>query len=267
MDLRPSQQHAKVRGGLLAASTAALALAAAGCGSSPATGRAADAAAPLLQESAAAYAKVGPVHISGELAEKSGSSTVSIAVDATSAGAAGTAAGTLQLEGAGLGFTGSTHYIVAGGITYVNAGTPFWKSLFGSQTPVAVHLENEILPEVLNRWVALPASSTDVIYKDTFGLSEPKTFVGSSLTGVKGTLTNSGNRTLNGVSGVQITSSTGAEILLAPSGPLLPLALADAEPSSGGFQLQLVVTYPRGVAISAPPHPVSLAAIEAALSP
>lgn len=265
MPLRLSQQHAKVRSGLVA-SAAIVGLAAAACGSSQATGRAGDAAAPLLQESAAAYAKVGPVHITGNLEEKSGSSTVSIGVDATSAGSAGTAAGTLQLEGAGLGFTGSTRYIVVGGITYVNAGTPFWKSLFGSQTPVAVHLENEILPEVLNRWVALPSASTDVIYKDTFGLSEPKTFVGSSLTGVKGTLSNSGDRTLNGVSGVQITSSTGAEILVAPSGPPLPIALGDSEPSSAGFQLQLVVTYPSGVTISAPPHPVSLTAIEAALS-
>jgi len=243
----------------------ALAVATDACSGSP-SGRASDPPAPLLQESAAAFAPVTTVRISGRVSEKSGTATVSIAVDATSAGPTGTSAGMLDLEGRGLGFTGSTHYIVADGITYVNAGTPFWKSLFGSQTSVAVHLESEILPLVLDRWVELSGTSTDVIYKDTFGLSEPKVFVAGSLTGVKGTLTNAGDQTLNRISGVEIISSTGAKILLASSGPPLPLAIADTQSTSGGFGLSLVVSYPTGITISPPVHPVSLAAIEAALS-
>ena len=249
----------------MAPATVTLAVLAAACSSSS-QGRATDAPAPLLQESSAAFANVSAVHVNGTLVQKSGPATVSIAIDATSAGPAGTAEGTLQLEGPGLGFTGSTRYIVFGGITYVNGGTAFWKSLFGSQTPIAVSLENEILPEVLDRWVELSAASTDVIYKDTFGLSEPKVFVAGSLTGVKGTLTNSGNRTLNGASGVQVSSSSGAEFLLASSGPPLPLAIVDSQSASGGFGLDLAITYPTGVTISAPAHPVSLAAIEAALT-
>lgn len=210
---------------------------------------------------------MAPVHITGKMEEGSGSKTDSIAVDATSAGASGTSEGTLDLEGPSLGFTGSTRYIVLGGVTYVNAGTPFWNSLFGSQAPAVVSLEKQILPEVLHRWVELPADSTDVVYKDSFGLSEPKVFVGGNLEGVKGTLHNAGDQRLNGVSGVQISSSTGAKILVAKNGPPLPLAVADVPSASGGFALNLVVSYPTGVTISAPSHPVSLAAIEAAISP
>jgi hypothetical protein len=242
----------------VASAALTLAVFAAACGRNGAQGRATDAPAPLLQESAAAFAKVGAVHVAGNLVQKSGAATVSIAIDATSAGPPGTSEGTLQLEGPGLGFTGST--------SYMDAGTEFWKSLFGSQTPIAVSLENEILPEVLDRWVELSATSTDVIYKDTFGLSEPKVFVAGSLTGVKGMLTNSGNRTLNGVSGVQVSSSNGAEFLLASSGPPLPLAIVDSQSAAGGFGLDLAITYPAAATISAPAHPVSLAAIEAALT-
>ena len=204
--------------------------------------------------------------MNGTLIEKTGPATVSITIDATSAGPTGTAEGTLQLEGPGLGFAGSTRYIVTGGITYVNAGTAFWKSLFGSQSPIAVSLENEILPEVLDRWVELPAASTDVMYKDTFGLSEPRVFVSGSLTGIKGTLTNSGNRTLDGARGVEVKSTTGAEILVAASGPPLPLAIVGTQSASKGFGITLAVTYPAGATISAPSHPVSLQAIEAALT-
>lgn len=263
---RPPLQNKRRHRSVVASAALTLAVFAAACGRNGAQGRATDAPAPLLQESAAAFAKVGAVHVAGNLVQKSGAATVSIAIDATSAGPPGTSEGTLQLEGPGLGFTGSTSYIVFGGITYVDAGTEFWKSLFGSQTPIAVSLENEILPEVLDRWVELSATSTDVIYKDTFGLSEPKVFVAGSLTGVKGMLTNSGNRTLNGVSGVQVSSSNGAEFLLASSGPPLPLAIVDSQSAAGGFGLDLAITYPAAATISAPAHPVSLAAIEAALT-
>jgi hypothetical protein len=238
----------------------------AACGSSSQTGRATAAAGPLLQASAAAFAKVPTVHIQGTIVEGSGSATVSIGVDSTSAGATGTAAGTLDLEGPGLGFTGSTHYVVIGGTTFVNAGTPFWKSLFGSQTATVVHLENEVLPEVLNRWVELPSSSTDVVYKDSFGQSEPKVFVEGTLEGAKGTLTNAGVQTIGGVSGVEIDSSKGAKILVASTGTPLPLAFANKQSGSASFTLDLAITYPASAKIAAPPHPISLAAIEAALS-
>lgn len=254
----------RLRSCLIAIACATVAVSAASCANSP-TGRAADGAAPLLEESASALAQVPAVDIRGFIAERSGSTTVSISVDATSAGPSGTSQGSLDLEGPGLGFTGPTSYIVVDGITYVKAGTPFWKSLFGSQTSVAVRLEGEILPLVLNRWVELSGESTEVVYKDTLGLSEPRVFVAGSLAG-KGTLSNAGNQTLYGLNGVEITSSTGAKILLAASGPPLPLAFAGTESASGGFRLNLVVGYPTGVTISAPAHPVSLAAIEAALS-
>jgi hypothetical protein len=219
-----------------------------------------------LQDSAAAFSKVPTVHVQGTIVEKSGSATVSIGVDSTSAGATGTAAGTLDLEGPGLGFTGSTRYVVIGGTTFVKAGTPFWKSLFGTQTPTVVHLETEVLPEVLNRWVELPSSSTDVVYKDSFGLSEPKVFVEGTLKGAKGSLTNAGNQTIGGVSGVEIDSSKGAKILVAATGTPLPLAFANKQSGSTTFALDLAVTYPASAKITAPPHPISLAAIEAALS-
>lgn len=246
---------------------AGIASLAAGCGSSSTpTGRAAAAAAPLLQGSQAALAAESVVHIAGTLLDTSGSAKVSIAVDATSAGAPGDAEGTLQLEGPGLGFQGSTSYIVVKGVTYVNAGTTFWKSLFGKQSAKVAALEDEILPEVVDRWVQLPQASTDVIYKDTFALSDPKEFVTGTLAGVKGTLSNAGNRTVDGVSGVEVTSSKGAAILVAASGPALPLVISGTGAGGSGFGLSVVIHYPGPTTISAPAHPVDLAAIESALS-
>ena len=267
MGPRPSSLGTWGRSAAVGLSVVAVGMLAAGCGSSsPPTGRAGAAAAPLLQDSAAAFSKVPAVHIQGTITEKSGSATVSIGVDATSSGATGTAAGTLDLAGPGLGFTGSTHYVVIGGTTYVNAGTAFWKSLFGTQTPSVVHLEGEILPEVLDKWVQLPSASTDVVYKDTFGLSEPKVFVEGTLEGAKGTLTNAGNQKIGGVSGVEIDSSKGARILVAATGSPLPLAFANSQSGSSDFALDLAITYPASSKITAPPHPISLAGIEAALS-
>ncbi len=264
---RPSKSVATLRRVAVAAPVLALGLLVAACGStSSPTGRAAQPPAPLLQGAQAALAREAVVHLSGTLSEKSGSTSVSLSVDATSAGAPGDAEGTLSLEGPGLGFEGSTRYVVVDGTTYVKAGTSFWKGLFGSQTSKVAALEAEILPEVVNRWVQLPAASTDVIYKDTFGLSDPKEFVSGSLAGVKGTFTNAGNRTIDGVRGVEVTSSEGAAILVAASGPLLPLVISGTGSVGSGFDLALVITYPGATTISAPAHPVNLAAIEAALS-
>lgn len=262
---RPSLSDGSLRRGLVMATLGTLALLACACGSSSTpSGRAATPAGPLLEGAQAALAGENVVHLSGTLTAKSGSTTVSIAVDATSAGAAGNAEGTLTLEGPGLGFEGTTRYSVVNGTTYVYAGTPFWKGLFGKQTSKVAALEAQLLPEVVDRWVQLPSASTDVIYKDTFGLSAPKEFVSGSLSGVKGKLTNEGDRTLDGVSGVEVTSNEGAAILVAASGPPVPLAISGTGP--GGFDLSLAVTYPGATTIAAPVHPVSLAAIEAALT-
>jgi hypothetical protein len=242
-----------------------MALVAAGCGGSP-SGRAAVSAPILLQETSAALSEVSTVHLSGTVVSKTAAGTDTVSVDATSAGASGTAAGTLGLEGPGLGFTGSTKYITIGGTTYVDAGSAFWKSLFGKQTASAAKIEAELLPKVVGRWVSLPAASTDNMYKDALGLSEPRVFVSATLTSAKGTLSNAGNQSFGGASGVQITSSTGVKILVAATGPALPLAVSDsATKSSGSFQLNLTISYPSSAAVTAPANPVSLSAIEASI--
>ncbi|MGD0083426.1 MAG: hypothetical protein ABSD78_09555 [Acidimicrobiales bacterium] len=261
--------HRSPAGGFAAISaviaTVCLGLGASACGSSP-TGRAAVSGPILLQQAAAALANVPAVRVTGTVVSKVGSATDTVSVDATSAGASGTSAGTLKLEGPAMGFTGSTQYITIGGTTYVNAGSVFWKSLFGKQTATAVHLEAELLPKIVNQWVSLPATSTDNVYKDSLGLSEPKVFVADTITSAKGTLSNAGNQSLNGAGGVQINSTTGAKILVAAGGPALPLAVSDSETkSSGSFALNLAISYPTGVTVAAPAHSVSLSAIEASV--
>jgi hypothetical protein len=240
-----------------------MALVATACGNPP-TGRAAVPGPQLLQQSVSVLQGKSLVHVAGTISEKQGSSTDSITVYATS-NSADASQGTLDLEGPGLGFTGSTRFIVVSGETYVKAGSSFWSSLFGKQTASVRSLEGEILPEVLNRWVLLSSASTDVIYKDTFGLSEPRVFVSGTLQGMKGTISNDGDRSIDGVHGVEVDSSKGSEVVVAATGSPLPLELA-ADPATSAFHLDLRVTYPANMPITAPLHPVSLAGIEAALS-
>jgi len=241
-----------------------LVLGAAACGSP--SGRAAASAPILLQQAAAALADVSAVHLSGTVVSKTAAGTDTVSVDATSAGASGTAEGTLDLLGPGLGFSGSTEYITIGGTTYVDAGSVFWKSLFGTQTARAAQIEGKLLPKVVGRWVSLPAASTDNMYKDALGLSEPKVFVADTITSAKGTLSNAGDQSLGGASGVQINSSTGVKILVATNGAVLPLAVTDSSTkSTGSFQMSLRISYPTGVTVAAPAQSVSLSAVEASL--
>jgi hypothetical protein len=249
----PRPRPTIVRRALVALPALVLTMGAAACGGSP-SGRAATPAATLLLQSESALARASIVHINGRIVEKSGSSTDSLTVVATSAGSTSTSEGTLDLEGPGLGFTGSTRYVVVGSTTWVNGTTAFWKSYFGSQSPTVVRLETKVFPQLVGHWIELAKESTEVMYKDALGLSEPRVFVTGILRGLKGTLTNSGNETVNGLSGVQITSSTGGKILVAGSGSPLPIGVADSTSESGNLSVDLAVSYPASVTISAPAH-------------
>jgi hypothetical protein len=236
-----------------AIATVIVAVTAAAC-SSTASGRAATPAAPLLLQAGAAVASASAVRIHGSIVEKSGSATDSLLVDATSAGTTTSSEGTLDLEGPGLGFSGLTSYVIVGSTTWVNGGTKFWDSYFGKQTPTVKVLEAKVFPQLLGHWIELAEASTETMYKDALGLSEPRVFVTATLSGIKGTLSNSGNQTVNGVSGIQISSSTGTKIIVAGSGAPLPAELADMTNKSGSFVLSLAVSYPTGVTIKAPTH-------------
>jgi len=232
--------------------TLTLALAAAACGSSP-SGRAATPAATLLLQADVAIREAPIVQIKGRIVQKSTSGTDSLTVAATSAGRTGTSEGTLDLEGPGLGFTGSTRYVLIGSSTWVWGTTAFWKSYFGDQTPTVTRLEARVFPQLVGHWIELARASTGTMYKDALGLSEPKVFVTGTLDGLKGTLTNSGNQTVNGVSGIQISSSTGSRIVVARSGAALPVELA-ATSAAAGLSLSLAVLYPTDVTIAPPAH-------------
>jgi hypothetical protein len=236
-----------------ALSTLVLAVTAAACGGSP-SARAATPAATLLLQAESALAHASFVHLSGSIVEQDASGTDSLTVDATSAGTSGSSQGTLDLEGPGLGFTGSTGYIVLGSSTWVKGTTAFWKSYFGAQTATVTRLEARVFPKLVGHWIELPQASTGNMYKDALGLSEPRVFVTGTLSGIKGTLTNSGDQTLNGVSGVQISSSSGGRVILAASGSPLPIELSDATSKSGNLSLSLAVSYPTGATVVAPAH-------------
>lgn len=241
------------RPALVAISALTVAVTTAACGGNP-SGRAATPATTLLLQAEAAVRQVPIVQMKGSIVEKGKSGTDSLTVDATSVGKTGTSRGTLDLEGPGLGFTGFTHYVIVGSSTWVNGTAAFWKSYFGDQTPTVTRLEAKVFPRLVGHWIGLLRQSTGTMYKDALGLSEPSVFVTSTLSGVKGTLANAGNQTVNGVSGVQITSSTGSKILVAADGAPRPIELAATASTSGSFSLNLAVSYPTGVTIAAPTH-------------
>jgi hypothetical protein len=208
----------------------------------------------LLLQAQSALATAAVVRIKGTIVQESASGTDSLTVDATSAGKSGTSQGTLDLEGPGLGFTGSTLYVIVGSSTWVNGTTAFWHSYFGKQTATVSRLEAKVFPELVGHWIELLPTSTETMYKDALGLSEPKVFVAATMSGLKGTLTNSGTQSVNGASGVQISSSTGSKILVDASGAPLPIELADVSHTSGTFTLDIAVSYPPGATIAAPTH-------------
>jgi len=249
-------------------SSLAMTATAAACGRGPSSGpssspsgRAVVPAAGLLLQAQAALAHVSGVRIEGGIVQTDGSGTDSLDVDATSVGTTGTSEGTLDLEGPGLGFTGSTRFVVVGSTTWVDGTGDFWKSYFGPQTPTVVRLEDKVLAKLREHWVELLPQSTETMYTDALGLSEPRAFVSGKLSGLKGTLTNAGNQTVSGVSGVQITASTGGTIVLAGSGAALPIELSATASTSGSFRLHLAVSYPTGVTIVAPAHFVLLSSV------
>lgn len=261
MATRPLPNRPAFTRTLVVLSTVVIGTTAAACGSSPSAGRAAVPAATLLLQAESALARVPVVKIEGSIVQKDGSATDSVSVDAISGTTTGTSEGTLDLEGPGLGFMGATRYVVVGSSTWVTGTTAFWKSYFGAQTPIVTRLEAKVFPELVGHWIELLQESTEMMYKDALGLSEPRVFVTGTLAGVKGTLTNSGTQTVNGERGVELRASTGSKIIVAGTGAPLPIELADTASTSGSFSLDLAVTYPAGVKIAAPADFASLETI------
>ena len=151
--------------------------------------------------------------------------------------------------------------------TYVKGGRPFWQSVFISGTPTASAeaLEKALMPKVVDQWVELPEASTATIFHDVLGLTAAKSWVQGSLSGMKGTLSNNGTQTLSGKTGVEVTSSTGAKVVIAASGPARPLAFtAHVDDKGSNFSLDIVTTYPASVTIAAPSSFQVLSQLESA---
>jgi hypothetical protein len=242
---------------------AVVAAALAGCSKAPESGRARVAPSALLSQAAAAVGKVSFVHVAGRVTSTKGKDTDLIDVNATS-NQSGDSSGSLEFEGPGMGFEGKTQFIVNANETYVLGGTSLWKSFFGAadDTPEA----QALLPEVANHWIELPPTSTKIIEDDAVGLTVPAEWLEKSLK-LTGSLTNAGDGAVSGQSGVEVSSSQGANVLVARSGAPLPLALS-AETSKSGdtVDFSLVTSYPTSASLAAPKRFESLTALEAAFS-
>jgi hypothetical protein len=235
----------------------------AGCSKAPESARAKVAPSTLLAQASAAVAKVPFVHVTGQVTSTKGNQKDLISVEATS-NQSGDSFGTLEFQGPGMGFEGKTKFVVNDGKTFVFGGVNLWKSFFGSaaNTPEAQGL----LPKVTNHWIELPTASTTIIEDDAVGLTVPAHWLENSLT-LKGQLTNAGDSSIGGENGVEVSSSQGANVLVATTGTPLPLALS-AETSKSGdtVNFTLVTSYPTTGTFVAPSGAQSLQALEAAYS-